>query len=60
MTHRTTKFHTVDVIINDLIFIPDIDNGKTDFIDLIEVLLERTEQNLYRIGKKDRILYKLY
>lgn len=60
MTLSNNKFPAVDVGVNVVISIPDVDKGKTDFPNLIGVVLEKTEHDLYRIGSKDGILDKLY
>lgn len=60
MTRSEKKFPAVDVGVNVVIRIPDVDKGKTDHPNLIGVVLEKTEHDLYRIGSKDGILEKLY
>ncbi|VVC29399.1 Hypothetical protein CINCED_3A009966 [Cinara cedri] len=60
MTRSDKKFSAIDVGIDVVISIPDVDRGKTDLPNLIEVVLEKTEHGLYRIGTKDEILDKLY
>jgi len=60
MTRSENKFPAVDVGVNVLIRISDVDKGKTDYINLIGVVLEKTEYDLHRIGCKNGILEKLY
>jgi len=60
MTRSENKFPAVDVGVNVVIRIPDVDKGKTDLPNLIGVVLEKTEYDLYRFGCKDGILEKLY
>ena len=45
---------------NIIIRIPDIDRGKADLRNLIGVVMERNDEDLYRIGMKDGILNKVY
>ncbi|XP_025410739.1 KRAB-A domain-containing protein 2-like [Sipha flava] len=60
MTRTENKFPVVEVGVNVVIRIPDVDKGKTDHPNLIGIVLEKTEYDLYRIGCKDGILEKLY
>jgi len=50
MTRSENKFPAVDVGVNVVIRIPDVDKGKTDHPNIIGVVLEKTEYDLYRIG----------
>ncbi|KMQ85087.1 krab-a domain-containing protein 2-like protein [Lasius niger] len=50
----------VDIGGNIIIPIPDVDREKADLRNLIGVVLERNKDGLYKIGKKDGILNKLY
>lgn len=60
MSQSESKFLSLDVGVNVVIRIPDVDKGKTDHPNLIAVVLEKIEHDLYRIGNKDGILLKLY
>ena len=54
------KHPQVSIGDNIIIRIPDIDRGKADLRNLIGVVMERNDEDLYRIGTKDGILNKLY
>lgn len=58
MSRSESKFPAVDVGVNVVIRIPDVDKGKTDHPNLIGVVLEKTEHDLYKIRCKDGILEK--
>lgn len=60
MTQSDNKYPMVDIGVNVVIPIPDVDKGKSDLLNLIGVVLEKTEHDLYRIGSKDGILVNLY
>jgi len=61
MTSRSNaKFPAVDIGTNVVIRIPDVDKSKTDLPNLLGIVLEKTDQDLYKIGTKDGILDKLY
>lgn len=60
MSRSERKFPMVDVGANVVICIPDVDKGQTDHPNLIVVVLEKSEHDLYRIGSKDEILEKLH
>ncbi|KAJ4449730.1 hypothetical protein ANN_01134 [Periplaneta americana] len=45
---------------NIIIRIPDVDRGEVDLRNLLGVLLETNDDDLYRIGTEDEILNKLY
>uniref|UniRef100_A0A2S2QZI3 KRAB-A domain-containing protein 2 n=1 Tax=Sipha flava TaxID=143950 RepID=A0A2S2QZI3_9HEMI len=60
ITRSENKFPAVEVGVNVVIRIPDVDKGKTDHPNIIGIVLEKTEYDLYRIGCKDRILEKFY
>ena len=40
--------------------IPDIDKGKGDLRNIIAVVLNRSEDEMYKLGTKDGVLKKLY
>ena len=40
--------------------IPDVDKGKGDLRNIIAVVLNRSEDELYKLGTRDGILKKLY
>ena len=45
---------------NIIVRSPDVDRGTADLRNLIGVVMERNDEDLYRIGTKDGILNKLY
>lgn len=59
-TRSNIKFPAVDVGANVIIRIPDVDKGKTDLPNLLGVVLDKTDQDLYKVGTKDGVLDKLY
>lgn len=61
MTSRSdSKFPAITVGVNVMIRILDVDKSKTDLPNIMGIVLEKTEHDLYRIGTENGILDKLY
>lgn len=55
MSRSGKKFLVVEFGVNVINLVSDVDQGKTDLPNLIGVVLERTEHDLYRIGTRSGI-----